>query len=53
MRKNDFMKMINDSFLTGGLTCSFQDQQLSEFVQIKRRMANQIPTKIAVKVVGP
>ena len=53
MRKNDFMKMINDSFLTGGLTCSFQDQQLSEFVQIKRRMANQIPTKKAVKVVGP
>ena len=53
MRKNDFMKMINDSFATGGLTCSFQDQQLSEFAKIKRRIANQIPTKKAVKVIGP
>lgn len=53
MKKTDFMKMINESFPTGGLTCSFQDQQLSEFIQAKRRLATHIPTKKVVKTVGP
>lgn len=33
--------------------CSFQDYQLSQFIQIKRRIAKHIPTKKAVGVVGP
>ena len=53
MRRVDFMKMINESFPTGGLTCSFQDHQLSEFIQIKRRKAAQVPMKLAVQDVGP
>ena len=53
MRRSDFMRMVNSSFLSGGLTCSFQDHQLSQFVQIKRRMAKHIPTKKAVSLVGP
>ena len=53
MRHVDFMKMINKSFPTGGLTCSFQDHQLSEFIQIKRRTAAPVPTKLAVEDIGP
>jgi len=52
MRKADFMKMINSSFPSGGLTCSFQDSQLSEFIQIKKR-EKKIPVKRAVSIVGP
>ena len=52
MRKTDFMKMINASFPAGGLTCSFQDQQLSEYIQIKYRSAGPLPVKKAVQHVG-
>lgn len=52
MRKPDFMKMINSSFPSGGLTCGFQDNQLSEFIQIKKR-EKKIPVKRAVSIVGP
>ena len=38
------MKMINASFPAGGLTCSFQDQQLSEYIQIKHRSAGPLAT---------
>ena len=53
MRRCDFMRMISSSFPSGGLTSSFQDHQFSQFIQIKRRIAKQIPTKKAVAVVGP
>ena len=53
IQKADFMKMINESFSTGGPTCSFQDQQVSEFIQAKRRLATHIPRKKVVKSVGP
>ena len=53
MRRSDFMKMIKSSFPSWGLTCSFQDHQLSQFIQIKRRTAKHIPTKKAVSLVGP
>lgn len=53
MRKPDFMRTINSSFPSGGLTCSFQDCQLSEFIQIKKRRIRQIPIKKAVSMMGP
>lgn len=53
MQRSDFMRMINESFPTGGLTCSFQDHQLSEFIQIKRRTVTHMPEKRVVSVVGP
>ena len=52
MQRSDFMRMINESF-PGGLTCSFQDAQLSEFIQIKRRRVTHMPEKRVVSVVGP
>ena len=52
MRRLEFMKMLNDSFPTGGLTCSLQDHQLSEYLQIKKRNTPRLPEKIAVKSVG-
>jgi len=45
--------MINSSFPSGGLTCSFQDCQLTEFIQIKKRRISQMPIKKAVCIVGP
>ena len=53
MQHSDFMRMINESFPTGGLTCSFQNHQLSEFIQIKRRTVTHMPEKRVVSVVGP
>ena len=53
MKRYDFMKMLNSSFPGGGLTCSFQDYQLSEYIQVKKRVAKEVPTKQAVSVVGP
>ena len=52
MRRLEFMKMLNDSFPTGGLTCSLQDHQLSEYLQIKKRSTARLPEKLAVKSVG-
>ena len=53
MKRSDFMKMLNSSFPGGGLTCSFQDYQLSEFIQIKKRNTRELPTKRAVSIIGP
>lgn len=53
MQRSDFMRMINESFAIGGLTCSFQDYQLSEFIQIKHRTVTHMPEKKVVSVVGP
>jgi len=53
MKRFDFMRMLNSSFPGGGLTCSFQDHQLSEYIQVKKRVAKEVPTKQAVSVVGP
>ena len=44
------MKMLNDSFPTAGLTCSMQDHQLSEYLQI--RNTSRLPEKLAVRIVG-
>ena len=52
MRKLEFMKMINNSFPTAGLTCSMQDSQLSEYLQTKKRSIGPLPEKIAVRSVG-
>ena len=46
------MKMINASFPAGGLTCSVQDQQLSEYIQIKHQSTGVLPVKKAVQHVG-
>jgi hypothetical protein len=53
MRKDRFMQQINFSYYEGGLTCSFNDYQLAEFVQHKRRDSNELATKTAVEHVGP
>ena len=53
MRKDKFMQQINFSSKEGGLTCSFNDFQLSEFIQQKRRKAGKLPVKTAVNKVGP
>ena len=45
------MKLQNDSFPTAGLTCSMQDHQLSEYLQIKRRTAVRLPEKLTVSTV--
>ena len=47
------MQQLNNSFKEGGLTCSFNDFQLSEYIQQKRRKAGRIPVKRAVERVGP
>jgi len=52
MRRLEFMKMLNDSYPSAGLTCSMQDHQLSEYLQTKKRSAARIPEKLAVRNVG-
>jgi len=52
MRRLDFMKMLNESFPTAGLTCSMQDHQLSEYLQTKKCKTSRLPEKLAVKSVG-
>lgn len=48
MKKNRFMQKLNHSYREGGLTCGFNDYQLAEYIQQKRR---KLP-KVVVKV-GP
>lgn len=36
-----------------GFTCSFNDYQLAEFIQHKRRNSGKLPVKSAVSKVGP
>lgn len=52
MRRLEFMKMLNDSYPSAGLTCSMQDHQLSEYLQTKKRSAARMPEKLAVRNVG-
>ena len=52
MKKDKFMLQINHSFQEGGLTCSFNDFQLAEYIQQKRRKAGKLATTRAVKQVG-
>ena len=47
MRKEKFMQQI------GGLTCSFNDYQLAEYIQHRRRNAGKLPVKMSVDHVGP
>ena len=53
MKREKFNYQINHSYGEGGLTCSFTDFQLSEFVQQKRRREGKLPVKKAVAEVGP
>lgn len=41
MKKNRFMQMLNHSYREGGLTCGFNDYQLAEYIQQKRRKLPQ------------
>ena len=52
MRKEKFMHQINFSHREGGLTCSFNDYQLAEFIQQRRRKAGRLTIKNAVEHVG-
>lgn len=47
------MLQLNQSSHEGGLTCSFNDYQLAEFVQHKLRSLGRLPHKMAVHTVGP
>jgi hypothetical protein len=53
MKKDKFMQQLNYSYQEGGLTCSFNDYQLGEFIQRKRRLAGKLPQKKAVAEIGP
>lgn len=52
MKKEWFIHQINASF-GGGLTCSLNDYQLSEYVQHRLRRQGKLPVKYAVEKVGP
>jgi hypothetical protein len=53
MRKEKLLQHLNFSF-GGGLTCSMNDYQLSEYIQHKiRNYDGKLPLKHAVKMVGP
>ena len=43
------MSQLNHSFHQGGLTCGFNDFQLAEFIQQKRRGVGKLPKGYAVK----
>ena len=47
------MSQINYSHSHGGLTCSFNDYQLAEYTQNRRRAAGRLPVKHSVERVGP
>ena len=53
MKKEKFMQQLNFSYTEGGLTCSFNDYQLSEFIRHRRRQVGSLPVKKAVEYVGP
>lgn len=53
MKKDKFMQQLNYSYQEGGLTCSFNDYQLGEFIQRKMRLAGKLPVKKAVAEIGP
>ena len=53
MRKDKLMSQINYSHSHGGLTCSFNDYQLAEYTQNRRRAAGRLPVKHSVERVGP
>ena len=46
------MKELNNSYKFACLQCSFTDNQLSEYIQFKRRKTTSIPVKYAVSHVG-
>lgn len=46
------MQQINFSYSEGGLTCSFNDYQLAEFIQHRRRESGQLLVKNAIEHVG-
>ena len=47
-QKVDFMKELNNSYRYACLQCSFTDNQLSEYLQYKRRKTGAIPVNYAV-----
>lgn len=46
------MKELNNSYRYACLQCSFNDTQLSEYIQYKRRKTEIVPVKYAVSHVG-
>ncbi len=52
MKKDKFMMQLNQSSQEGGLTCSFNDFQLAEYIQQKRRKVGKLAMTKAVKQVG-
>lgn len=52
MNTIEFMGMINYSFPEGGLTCSFNNAQMNQFYQLKKREAGVLPVKAAVNKVS-
>ncbi len=51
-KKDKFMLQLMYSFKEGGLTCSFNDFQLAEYIQQKRRHVGKLELTKAVKQVG-
>lgn len=52
MKKDRFMQQLNRSYGEGGLTCGFNDYQLAEFVQQKRRKVGKLAKGMSVEMVG-
>jgi len=50
-RKVDFMRAVNRSSREGGLTCSFVDKEITQFIQFKKRQV-KYPKKMAVPYIG-
>lgn len=50
-KHQDFISSINGS-CEGGLTCSFDNKEVTQFWQFKRRKSGKIPQKRAVATVG-
>jgi len=50
-KKVDFMRAVNRSSGEGGLTCSFVDKEITQFIQFKKRQGN-FPKKMAVPYIG-
>ena len=52
MKKEKFIQQINYSHCEGGLTCSFNDYQLAEFIQHQRCKTGRLPVAI-ISAISP
>ena len=37
-KKSDFMQQLNNSYQSGGLSCSFSDEELVQFINWKKKL---------------